>query len=1394
MKIAAAVLALVVIVAVIAVVAMPRDVTVVKEGEGTLSFEGDKSLRAFGSIDIDIEPADGYRAVVYLDGDETASDVTSYKYSAPFADFSKHEVKVVFERVAPAPSEKVSLTVEANEGGKVDPAGTTEYSKGTTVAISIEAEKGYVIDDVKVDGESVKISNTIDVKMDADHKVSVSFVKEDETHHTVSISANARVEVKTTGGEIDFGSVVPSGIVKVKPGSSLKISVMLKDGFEVEDFVVDGKSVGKTTTYTIEDIRKSMDVSISVVQNVDGFVIKASAGNGGKITPSGDVKVEKGKDATFKFDANSGYAVKEVTVDGKKVTASGSYTFKAVSENHTIAVTFKYVGSGSSGGSSGSSGGSVTPPVTLNEIKVTTPPEKVVYQVGEKFDPKGMVVKAIYSNGSTKVLKDEEYNITPESLAASTKSITISYNGKTCAQEVLVVDENTIIVEDADGLMKVGNGLASSKTQKDYNRKTILITKTINMKGATWPVIMINDPLEYLAIKGHGNGITISDLKLTETTYTDANNKTNHSSVGFIASTFSMKSLIIENITFEGLETVTVNAGNSTTGVKDRNNNAVGAIIGFAGTSDEITISNCVVANGKIIGGHWAGGLVGYAAGYNTQTNGPVFQTLTLNNCSVQETKVSSRGSAGGLIGHATGDYWTRDVFTGCTVIGCTIESTGSSAVKAGSLMGTLGSGMTMYGHDGGVFITSCTVDDKTTATSNGIKIDRICGRQGSIGGVLNVDGKYLAFYYKSNETGAQTFSIEKLEKIEVSRPPTTTKYKADTYFDKKGMEITATYVIDNKEVTRVLNTLDGVPNKDEFYLSPTKITSDTRQIMISFGGMVCYQDIVVADDLTKIEEVTTPEKLVEIANELNLATSENKSQYNGKTIVIMNDLDMSKVTWPMIKLNRYAIEDLTIKGFGDSIKISNLAIISDKNTTNVGFIASAYCRNLTIENLVFENLNTGDVKDTTKQDGTGSNGVGAIIGYAYACDKIKISNCSVIDSTISGGHWAGGLIGAAEGYYEEGDKGLVFMTIEVSNSKVEGSENGTTIIKSGGSAGGLIGHGTLNVWTRDVFKDCSVIGCTITSTGNDKDKAGSLIGTVGVGHTQGVNSGGVYVWNCEADTNNVTSGGTSIDRIYGRQGSTGGVLCVDGKRIAFDTADLKKTILDGSKNSELELKLAPGVTFEIESGTAHENDNARNVTFIGDGTQTVDVITKAVTAEGGGLSYQRGSTFTFKNLTIKAGEGDFDGIVCDELVFENCTITGKLTLYGKATFTGCIFDNTMANQYSIWTWGGTDVKFEKCEFDTNGKAILLYGQATEEKPTNLTVKDCTFNDANNGSAGKAAVEIGNDYNATYTLNIEKMTVNGFADGKNTGSKLWANKNSMDAAHLSVTIDGEKVQ
>lgn len=247
-----------------------------------------------------------------------------------------------------------------------------------------------------------------------------------------------------------------------------------------------------------------------------------------------------------------------------------------------------------------------------------------------------------------------------------------------------------------------------------------------------------------------------------------------------------------------------------------------------------------------------------------------------------------------------------------------------------------------------------------------------------------------------------------------------------------------------------------------------------------------------------------------------------------------------------------------------------------------------------------------------------------------------------------------------------------------------------------------------------------------------------------------------------------------------------------EGKTLS-DT--LNETVIpETEKGVPATITLPKNASVTLDNGIAHEGDKSRTLTFVGDGTQTVDVVNNAINAEGGMLNYQRGSKFTFKNMTVQAGEGNFDGIVCNELVYENCVIRGKLTLFGKATFINCTFENDMANQYSVWTWGGTDVLFDGCTFNTNGKAILLYGQATAAKPTNLTVNNCTFNDRNNGSAGKAAIEIGNDYNATYTLTINNITVNGFANGKNTNSKVWANKNSMDAEHLTVTIDGTKVQ
>ena len=71
------------------------------------------------------------------------------------------------------------------------------------------------------------------------------------------------------------------------------------------------------------------------------YIIAASAGEGGTISPSGKVSVARGSDKTFIITADEKYVIADVTVDGKSAGAVDSYTFKDVREKHTIEVVFK---------------------------------------------------------------------------------------------------------------------------------------------------------------------------------------------------------------------------------------------------------------------------------------------------------------------------------------------------------------------------------------------------------------------------------------------------------------------------------------------------------------------------------------------------------------------------------------------------------------------------------------------------------------------------------------------------------------------------------------------------------------------------------------------------------------------------------------------------------------------------------------------------------------------------------------------------------------------------------------------------------------------------------------------------------------------------------------------
>ena len=70
------------------------------------------------------------------------------------------------------------------------------------------------------------------------------------------------------------------------------------------------------------------------------YTIKATAGAGGSISPSGNVSVREGRDQPFTITPDKGYAVANVKIDGKSIGAVKSYTFENVSRTHTIEVIF----------------------------------------------------------------------------------------------------------------------------------------------------------------------------------------------------------------------------------------------------------------------------------------------------------------------------------------------------------------------------------------------------------------------------------------------------------------------------------------------------------------------------------------------------------------------------------------------------------------------------------------------------------------------------------------------------------------------------------------------------------------------------------------------------------------------------------------------------------------------------------------------------------------------------------------------------------------------------------------------------------------------------------------------------------------------------------------------
>ena len=264
-----------------------------------------------------------------------------------------------------------------------------------------------------------------------------------------------------------------------------------------------------------------------------------------------------------------------------------------------------------------------------------------------------------------------------------------------------------------------------------------------------------------------------------------------------------------------------------------------------------------------------------------------------------------------------------------------------------------------------------------------------------------------------------------------------------------------------------------------------------------------------------------------------------------------------------------------------------------------------------------------------------------------------------------------------------------------------------------------------------DVYTDQGTL-CAVWTWGNDASGANSLVFT----NNTNVNEHGIYgvqvtsttfkydnvAFVVENNTGFVSEFATSSSCDYTNSTLNGAAIAV--------TTDALKNAANAGHDVYL---LAGEYTMPAVSGKTFAISGSRNA---------------VITVNKPNLS---GSDVTFEGVTVK-GSGYATGVQhVNTVTYNNAKIVGEMCLYGeKVEFNNCEFE--LGNGKYLWVYGCKNAAFNGCEFNTAGKAILVYNEGAGAN--NVTVKGCTFNATAGAKAGDianqncAAIEINNYQNS----------------------------------------------
>jgi len=472
-------------------------------------------------------------------------------------------------------------------------------------------------------------------------------------------------------------------------------------------------------------------------------------------------------------------------------------------------------------------------------------------------------------------------------------------------------------------------------------------------------------------------------------------------------------------------------------------------------------------------------------------------------------------------------------------------------------------------------------------------------------------------------------------------------------------------------------------------------------------------------------------------------------------TVEILSDIDLTNVDWNPVTVSASGYPLVTVNGNSKTITGLNDMLFAGTWAGKSGLI---------INDLTIKDSNI--VNDENDEKGTV--GVGAFIGFPQASATITLNNCHLVDSTVKGGHWTGGLIGYAAGY--AGNDGPVFMNLTITGCSVTGST-----ITGKGSAGGVIGHGSGNGWTNVVITDTTVSGNTITSTGSSTNKAGSVMGTIGAagqpttanGETK---TGGAFVA-AAVSGNTVTSGGTAITTIYGRQGTETGVLTLTGG--TYDSYPIEENVSYAQPKEGYEIvKNADGTYglvvdpiygkvakigdsyYETLAAAINAAQAGATITLIDDIEENV-TIAESLTIDGNQKQYtgtitingkinvtvqnldavkgyiahtgvNSNGTLTVKNCTFTDGGYAITTARIKSVTIEDCTVTNQSLLYAKLSTPSIMVKDTTVSggNYGAHVVYGSTVHFDNVKMDN-----MIYGiESQNHGAKNYTIKNCEIN------------------------------------------------------------------